>query len=94
MFRLGARRVATAPAATEPSAGPAIGARAEHKETPMASEDQIRNCAHLLWEKAGKPQGRDAEFWHAAEAELNAEDENPDAAGAAADQPNKRTVPG
>lgn len=46
----------------------------------MASEDQIRSYAHQLWEKAGKPEGRDAEFWHAAETELAAEDENPDAA--------------
>lgn len=62
----------------------------------MASEDQIRNCAHQLWEKAGKPSGRDAEFWHAAEAELAAADENPDAANApeAAGQPNQKTVPG
>jgi hypothetical protein len=56
----------------------------------MASEDQIRNYAHQLWEKAGKPEGKDAEFWHAAEAELAAEDENPDAAN----QPNQKTMPG
>ena len=56
----------------------------------MASEEQIKNYAHQLWEKAGKPQGRDTEFWHAAEAELNAEDENPDAAN----QPNQKTIPG
>jgi hypothetical protein len=56
----------------------------------MASEDQIRNYARQLWEKAGKPEGRDAEFWHAAKAELDAEDENPDAA----QQPNPSTIPG
>ena len=45
----------------------------------MATEEQIRNYAHQLWEKAGKPEGRDIEFWHAAEVELNAESESPDA---------------
>jgi hypothetical protein len=28
----------------------------------MANEQQIRNYAHQLWEKAGRPEGRDAEF--------------------------------
>ena len=45
----------------------------------MATEEQIRNYARQLWEKAGRPEGRDAEFWHAAEVELNAESESPDA---------------
>jgi DUF2934 family protein len=45
----------------------------------MATEEQIRNYAHLLWEKAGRPNGRAEEFWHAAEVELNAESESPDA---------------
>jgi hypothetical protein len=35
----------------------------------MATEQQIRDYAHLLWERAGKPEGRDTEFWHAAEVE-------------------------
>jgi hypothetical protein len=59
----------------------------------METEQQIRDYAHLLWEKAGKPEGRDAEFWHAAEVELNAESESPDAP-TEADQPNKTTLPG
>jgi DUF2934 family protein len=45
----------------------------------MATEEQIRNYAHQLWEMAGRPEGRDAEFWHAAEVELNAESESPNA---------------
>ena len=45
----------------------------------MATEQQIRDYAHLLWERAGKPEGRDTEFWHAAEIELNAESDSPDA---------------
>lgn len=58
----------------------------------MATEQQIRDYAQQLWEKAGKPDGRDNEFRHAAEVELNAESESPDAP--APDQPNKRTIPG
>ena len=54
----------------------------------MASEQQIRDYAHMLWEKAGKPEGRDQEFWHAAEVELNAESESPDAATIGQTMPN------
>lgn len=59
----------------------------------MATEEQIRNYAHQLWETAGRPEGRDTEFWHAAEVELNAERESPDAPTETI-QPNKRTFPG
>jgi DUF2934 family protein len=38
-----------------------------------ASEDQIRARAHELWELAGKPKGREEEFWLRAERELNEE---------------------
>jgi Protein of unknown function (DUF2934) len=59
----------------------------------MATEAQIRDYAHLLWEKAGRPEGRDVEFWHAAEVELNAESESRDAP-TPSDQPNSHSVPG
>jgi hypothetical protein len=59
----------------------------------MATEEQIRDYAHLLWEKAGKPEGRSDEFWHAAEVELNAESESPDAPTETT-QPNKTSMPG
>jgi hypothetical protein len=59
----------------------------------MASEAQIRSHAYQLWEKAGRPEGRDAEFWHAAEVELNAESESPDAP-APSHQLNSSSVPG
>jgi hypothetical protein len=32
--------------------------------------EQIRTRAHQLWEQAGKPDGREDEFWHQAEREL------------------------
>jgi Protein of unknown function (DUF2934) len=38
-------------------------------------EDQIRKRAQELWERAGKPGGRDEEFWHQAERELQGVDE-------------------
>ena len=34
------------------------------------TEEQIRVRAHELWEKAGKPEGREDEFWRQAEKEL------------------------
>ena len=59
----------------------------------MATEDQVRNYARELWEKAGRPEGRETEFWHAAEVELNAESESPDAPTQPA-QPNGKDRPG
>ncbi len=32
--------------------------------------EQIAERAYALWESAGYPEGRDQEFWYAAEAEL------------------------
>jgi hypothetical protein len=70
--------------------GQAAGRIEDH---PMATEEQIRNYAHQLWEKAGRPEGRDTEFWHAAEVELNAESESPDAT-TPPDQPDSNVLPG
>jgi len=38
----------------------------------MVSEDHIRIRSYLLWQDAGRPHGRDMEFWLRAEAELAA----------------------
>ena len=35
----------------------------------------IRIRAHELWEQAGKPEGKDEEFWQQAERELKAADD-------------------
>jgi hypothetical protein len=40
------------------------------------TEQEIRECAHRLWEQAGKPEGREDEFWHAAEQELRNADKS------------------
>jgi hypothetical protein len=37
---------------------------------PNPTEDQIRVRAHQLWDVAGRPEGREEEFWHEAEREL------------------------
>lgn len=54
------------------------------------SEEQIRDYAHQLWEKAGRPEGRSEEFWRQAQIELDAESETNDPG----DQPNANTIPG
>jgi hypothetical protein len=42
------------------------------EETPMENptKEQIIHRAYELWEQAGKPEGRDQEFYHQAEKEL------------------------
>jgi hypothetical protein len=35
-----------------------------------SKEDQIRQRAHQLWELAGRPEGREQEFWFEAEREI------------------------
>src|SRR3954447_13589795 len=46
------------------------------EERAMAdlTAEKIRKRAHELWEQAGKPEGRDEEFWHLAEQEIRNED--------------------
>jgi hypothetical protein len=34
------------------------------------TDEQIRIRAYTLWEQAGKPEGREEEFWHLAERDL------------------------
>jgi hypothetical protein len=36
------------------------------------TKEQIIHRAYQLWEQAGKPEGRDEEFYHQAEKELDA----------------------
>jgi hypothetical protein len=38
--------------------------------------EEIQTRAYQLWEQAGKPEGRDQEFWHQAERELMEKTEN------------------
>ncbi|PDT89937.1 hypothetical protein CO669_12905 [Bradyrhizobium sp. Y36] len=43
---------------------------------PDPTDQDIRERAHHLWAQAGKPAGREDEFWHAAEQELRNEDKS------------------
>ncbi len=56
-----------------PWAGRALG---EETQLSEPTEQEIRECAHRLWEQAGKPEGREEEFWHAAEQELRNADKS------------------
>jgi hypothetical protein len=38
------------------------------------SKQEIDARAYRLWEQAGRPEGRESEFWHLAEQELRNED--------------------
>lgn len=37
---------------------------------PEPTEREIQHTAFLLWEKAGRPEGRDQEFWFSAQERL------------------------
>jgi hypothetical protein len=43
------------------------------RERAMVAEQDIRIRSYLLWEVAGRPKGRDLEFWLRAKADLEAE---------------------
>jgi hypothetical protein len=44
------------------------------------TDEQIKIRAHELWERAGKPDGRDSEFWHLAERDLQEKSEHSETA--------------
>jgi hypothetical protein len=49
------------------------------------TEKQILNRAYQIWERHGRPEGREDEFWHQAEQELRAEEESGDSTKDTAD---------
>ena len=42
--------------------------------TTPTLEERFRARAHEIWEREGRPEGRDLAHWHQAEAEITAED--------------------
>ncbi|HEX3624063.1 MAG TPA: DUF2934 domain-containing protein [Verrucomicrobiae bacterium] len=42
------------------------------KEAPAVSHGEIARLAYLNWEKDGRPQGRDQEYWLEAEQQIRA----------------------
>lgn len=57
----------------------------------MVAERETRLRSYLLWEAAGRPQGRDLEFWLRAEADLRSEAE---AGARSPSRPRLTLVPG
>jgi hypothetical protein len=43
---------------------------------PEPTGKEIKNRAYQLWERAGKPEGKDEEFYHLAQQELRNEDKS------------------
>lgn len=39
----------------------------------LTNEDRIRDRAYSLWDRAGRPEGHDKEFWRQAERQLGDE---------------------
>jgi len=56
-------------------------------------EQKIRDRAFQLWDRAGQPEGREQEFWYAAELEL-AEQGETDISAEQADIDTPPVVPG
>jgi hypothetical protein len=65
------------------------------KEGPImiTDETKIRDRAYQLWDQAGQPEGREAEFWYEAERELS-EEENVDISSEASKLDLPPVVPG
>jgi hypothetical protein len=52
----------------------------EERPMPRYSEEEIREYAHKLWEREGRPEGKADDFWHQAKSELESDapgDEDP-----------------
>jgi Protein of unknown function (DUF2934) len=45
----------------------------EIREDPMQDQERIRQRAHEIWEREGRPEGRHAEHWAQAGQEIEAE---------------------
>jgi hypothetical protein len=67
--------VLTGPALLEPRS-----CRWKDRSMESPTEKQIMNRAYEIWERNGRPEGREDEFWHQAEQELRAEQERGDPA--------------
>jgi hypothetical protein len=40
------------------------------------NDERVRERAKQIWEQAGKPEGRDEEFWHEAERQIMQEEQD------------------
>ena len=55
---------------------------------------KVRERAHALWERAGRPHGQDAEHWAQAEREVAAEEDEPSSASVGGTTGPRRRKPG
>lgn len=62
------------------------------EQTVTNDETSVSRLAYQLWENAGRPAGRDLEFWLAAEAKLNAASRRPIASNAVTIAAEKSSV--
>ncbi len=53
----------------------------EHSPRPFELEQRVRERAHSLWEREGRPEGRDKEHWGQACREVDMEEHETGAAG-------------
>ncbi|WP_315701178.1 MULTISPECIES: DUF2934 domain-containing protein [unclassified Bradyrhizobium] len=49
------------------------GRKMQEQMMTVMDDQEIRTRAHQLWEQAGRPSGRDAEFWLEAERQIKEE---------------------
>ena len=59
------------------AAGRGRACHSESKKMEKPTKEQIIHRAYQLWDQAGKPEGRDEEFYYQAERELNEDSEPP-----------------
>ncbi|RWP80049.1 MAG: DUF2934 domain-containing protein [Mesorhizobium sp.] len=52
---------------------PLIEGLGQHQEADHGQEERIRRRAHEIWEREGRPQGREREHWDQAVQEIEAE---------------------
>ena len=60
----------------------------------MPDEDSIRRRAHAIWEREGRPEGRQQEHWEQARREIEAEEAASPSRTAAPDDAPTPTAPG
>jgi hypothetical protein len=61
--------------------------KTNHRDASAASREEIQDLALLLWEKAGRPAGRNRVFWEQAEEQIDSKQK----AESEAKSPGKKT---
>ncbi len=69
--------------ATTAQTEPEVVAAIASSEGRPAGEEAIRERAYAIWEKEGRPHGKDIDHWHRAAAEIKAAAARPDSVASA-----------